>query len=251
MSSQPHSLEEYDYQRQESEENRDSEVEAHKLLRRIAEGDSSAFWKLWEAHRQYLYTLCLKQMGGIHTDAEDALSRSMIRALDRLPMHAGKIRNLKAWLARLTNNLCIDIHRESRREARGFDNIEELTEAHSEVLSPTIESPEELVLRQETGAYLYRLIKGLPPNLFKPFVLHFFQGETYNDIAFQLNLSNENVRKRIQHARALLRAGLAGKDIAPAEMGEGLAQQTSTMVRQHFSERDRSTISMRRKSLRH
>jgi RNA polymerase sigma factor (sigma-70 family) len=182
------------------------------LLRRIAQGDSAAFWKVWEAYRPYLYTLCLKQMGGIHTDAEDALSRTMIKAVDRLPAHADKIRNLKAWLARLTNNLCIDMHRESRREARGVDNIEDIAEAYCQTISTAIESPEEMVLRRETGTYLYSLIKRLPPNLYEPFVLHFFHGESYTDIAVQLDLSNDNVRKRIQQARAILREGLAKND---------------------------------------
>ncbi len=219
MSSRPHLLKEYDYHQQQAfEENHsEGELETHQLLRRIAEGDSSAFWKVWQAYRQYLYTLCLKQMGGSPSDAEDALSRAMIKALDRLPAHADKIRNLKAWLARLTNNLCIDMHRESRREARGFDNIEELTDAHYERLSPLIESPEELVLRREAGTHVYGLIKRLPPNLYKPFVLHFFQGETYTDIAIQLDLSNDNVRKRIQQARAVLREGLARKDVTVAQ----------------------------------
>ena len=217
MSLRLHSPKEYDYQRRGLEEDH-SEPETQ-LLRRIAAGDSSAFWKIWEAYQPYLYTLCLKQMGGIHTDAEDALSRTMIKALDRLPAHADRVRNLKAWLARLTNNLCIDMHRESRREARGVDNIEDIIDAHCETLSPLIESPEELVLRRETGTYVYSLIKRLPPNLYEPFVLHFFHGETYTDIAIQLDLSNDNVRKRIQQARAMLREGLAKIDVPFTESG--------------------------------
>lgn len=201
----------YDYQRALEEEPSESEPQ---LLGRIAEGDTSAFWKIWEAYQQYLYTLCLKQMGGIHTDAEDALSRTMIKALDRLPAHADRIRNLKAWLARLTNNLCIDMHRESRREARGVDNIEDIIDAQCETFSPLIESPEELALRREAGTHVYSLIKRLPPNLYEPFVLHVFHGETYTDIAIQLDLSNDNVRKRIQQARARLREGLAGNEVA-------------------------------------
>lgn len=219
MSLRLHSPKEYEPQRRALEEDpSESEPEMH-LLRRVAGGDTAAFWKIWEAYRQYLYTLCLKQMGGIHTDAEDALSRTMIKALDRLPAHADRIRNLKAWLARLTNNLCIDMHRESRREARGVDNIDDIIDAHCETLSPLIESPEELVLRRETGTYVYSLIKRLPPNLYDPFVLHFFHGETYTDIAIQLDLSNDNVRKRIQQARAILREGLARNDVASTENG--------------------------------
>lgn len=218
MSLRFHSPKDCAYQRRALEEDlSESELETQ-LLRRIAAGDSSAFWILWEAYQPYLYTLCLKQMGGIHTDAEDALSRTMIKALDRLPAHADRIRNLKAWLARLTNNLCIDMHRESQREARGVDNIEDIIDAHCEMLS-LIESPEELVLRRETGTHVYSLIKRLPPNLYEPFVLHFFHGETYTDIAVQLDLSNDNVRKRIQQARAMLREGLARNDFTPTETG--------------------------------
>ncbi|HYY56289.1 MAG TPA: sigma-70 family RNA polymerase sigma factor [Pyrinomonadaceae bacterium] len=190
------------------------------MLAAIADGDSSAFWKVWETYRKYLYTLCLRQMGGSHSDAEDALSRAMIKACDRLPEHAGKITNLKAWLARLTNNLCIDIHRERKRRAEGVENIEEITDADYEALSHSIESPEEVVLRRETRLYLYRLINELPPNLFEPFILHFFHGEAYRDVAVQLNLSNENVRKRIQQARATLRDKLAKNHSGLAETAE-------------------------------
>lgn len=45
----------YDYQRALEEDPSDSEPQ---LLRRIADGDTAAFWKIWEAYQQYLYTLC-------------------------------------------------------------------------------------------------------------------------------------------------------------------------------------------------
>ena len=39
---------------------------------------------------------------------------------------AEKITNLRAWLTRLTHNLCIDIHRERRRKAMQMEDIEEI-----------------------------------------------------------------------------------------------------------------------------
>src|SRR4030095_7123701 len=58
---------------------------AQALLCSVAEGDSSAFWILWERYRRYLYAVCLKHMKGVPEDAEDALSRVMLKAWDRLP----------------------------------------------------------------------------------------------------------------------------------------------------------------------
>jgi hypothetical protein len=41
-------------------------------------------------------------MDGVREDAEDALSRSMLRALEKLPRVCGRIENVRAWLSRLT-----------------------------------------------------------------------------------------------------------------------------------------------------
>lgn len=64
------------------------------------------------------------------------------------------------------------------------------------------------------------MIARLKPNLRTPFILRFFHDISYNDIASQLDLSPENVRKRIQQARAVLqdrlgeyRAGLIGSGV--------------------------------------
>ena len=57
---------------------------ARVLLDRLAEGQTPAFWELWAIYRPHLYHICLSHMGGVREDAEDALSRAMLRALDTL-----------------------------------------------------------------------------------------------------------------------------------------------------------------------
>lgn len=179
------------------------------LLRRLADGDAAAFWDVWNIHRNYLYSICLREMRGVRADAEDALSRVMIKARVRLPEHAGRISNLKAWLARLTHNQCVDIHRERTRQTRGVENIEEMADADYISLARRIPTPEEMVLQRERRLRLRRLIEDLPPNLGRPFVLHFLQDVSYAEIAVRLNLSDDNVRKRIQQARAFLRGRMS------------------------------------------
>ena len=109
------------------EQNAERAEEARSLLRCFAEGDSTAFWKLWEGYRKHLFGVCLRQMGGNREEAEDALSRAMLKALERLPFYAREVTNPKAWLTRLIRNLCLDIHRERERRARGMQGLEEIT----------------------------------------------------------------------------------------------------------------------------
>ncbi|MBW4576204.1 MAG: RNA polymerase sigma factor [Aphanothece sp. CMT-3BRIN-NPC111] len=178
------------------------------LLTSLSQGDRSAFWQLWVRYQDYLYSRCLTWMAGNHMDASEALSRAMLKAWDKLPDYAGKITNLKAWLTRLTHNLCVDMHRERNRGARGIESIEEIAVGEDETVASTFESPDSAVLRHELGAIVRREIDALPPRLREPFILRCCQEMSYQDVAQRLTLSNDNVRKRIQQAREILQKQL-------------------------------------------
>jgi RNA polymerase sigma factor (sigma-70 family) len=182
--------------------------EVRQLLCNLADGKISAFWTLWDAYRVHLYHLCLWQMEGVREDAEDALSRCMLRALEKLPRISGEIENVEGWLCRLTINLCVDIHREHRREARRVQNIEDVLPDAGRALRLDADTPEEACLSREAIGYVYDVVNDLPIRLREPFALRFFQEMAYAEIAERLLLSIENVRKRIQQARDILRQKL-------------------------------------------
>lgn len=179
------------------------EEQTRQLLLSFADGNSGAFWRLWDMYQGHLYHLCLWQMDGVREDAEEALSRAMLRTLNKLPSKGPQIQNLRAWLSKLTLNLCVDLHRERSRQLRRFKSIEEV---HlGDLVMAAADSPEETFLNREVLAYVCRAVDALPPRLREPFVLRFFQEMAYRDIAERLILSTENVRKRIQQARVILR----------------------------------------------
>lgn len=185
------------------------EEQTRELLCRVAEGNTPSFWMLWDLHKGHLYHLCLWQMGGVREDAEDALSRAMLRALEKLPNNACKIENFRAWLSRLTLNLCVDMHRERRRQVRRLESFENaLPGSNDRVLAADADSPEEGLINREMFAYVCRAVDDLPQRLREPFVLRFFQEMDYREIAECLILSTDNVRKRIQQARDILREQL-------------------------------------------
>jgi RNA polymerase sigma factor (sigma-70 family) len=184
------------------------EEQTRQLLRSFAGGDVDAFWRLWDLHNRHLYHLCLWQMGGIQDDAEEALSRAMLRAFEKLPSNSHQIQNFRAWLSKLTLNLCVDVHRERTRQIRRLKSIEDLWFDASDLLTAVANSPEEAFLSREVFGHLCNEVDDLPLPLREPFVLRFFQEMAYRDIATRLILSTENVRKRIQQARDILRQRL-------------------------------------------
>ncbi len=139
-------------------------------------------------------------------DAEDALSQAMIKAWKQWPKYSQSIINPQAWLSELIHNLCVDIHRQRQRVK--IENIDDIEFIDSTKLIPYIECGESTLIRDELRVYLYHQIESLPCRLRYPFVLHYWQKKTYKEIAKQLSISQDSVRKRAKQARIILQKQL-------------------------------------------
>lgn len=147
-------------------------------------------------------------MGGVRADAEDALSRAMLRAFEKLKSQAAEVVNLRAWLTTLTYHLCMDIHRERAGRELSVGSLEQVSADEADARAGDALSPEDTYSRAEEGARLRRAVDELPHSLREPFMLRFFDEMEYDEIARRLGLTPANVRKRIQQARTLLRKKL-------------------------------------------
>ncbi len=168
--------------------------------------DCADFWLLWQKHQNYLYRRCLRWMGGNPTEAEDALSRAMLKAWEKVQEYAGKITNLKSWLTRLTHNLCMDIHRQRSRSANRVEDIEAIGD--SLVLVCSEDTPQIILEIEEKNIQIHRAIEKLPSRLRQTFILHFYQELSYQEIAQLQEISYDNVCKRISQGRKILRKEL-------------------------------------------
>lgn len=182
----------------------------------LTQNNCQEFWQLWESSQDYFYNLCLKWMGGNSHDAEDALNQAMLKAWNEWQKNVNKIIYPKAWLTRIIYNFCMDLHRKHKREATGIENIDDIKFADYPAFASRVGFPESNILALEMRAYLRHQIESLPDRLRHPFILHCCQEKSYQDIAKHLALSEENVRKRIQEARRILKKQLkkylAGED---------------------------------------
>jgi len=140
-------------------------------------------------------------MGGNPTDAEDALSRAMLKAWEKVQKYAaGEISNFKAWLTTLTRNLCVDIYCERSRGANRVEDIE----------GYAMSEKQELVRSEEKRMVIRRAIDNLPTRLRETFILCFYDELSYPEIAQQQEISYQNVCKRMPQARKIWQEELRG-----------------------------------------
>jgi len=164
------------------------------------------FWRDFFAHRALFQRMCLRWLGGNHHDAEDALSRGALRALDFLHRHPDGVDKFRPWMLRILQNLCADM-----REMQ--DRIAELPGGDAEderalgCASPAT-APDRALYARELRGVLDEALAGLPEWLQGVFRVHVVDEVEYAEICRRFQISPENARQRIQQARKRLRVSL-------------------------------------------
>jgi len=176
----------------------------HLYIDRLTKGDHAAFWSIWCCYEQDLTRCCRAWLNNDAFAVEEARSRAMFRAWDKLPLYAAQISNLKAWLYQLTYHICMELHRERQKDLERHVDIDALVSDEDDSLVVAEDSPEPLLLRNEVAQRLVQAVAQLPSHLQEPFVLRFYEEQSCQDIAQQLGLTLDTVYKRIQQARERL-----------------------------------------------
>lgn len=151
-------------------------------------------------------------MKGSHDQAQDALSKAMLLAREKLPVHFANIQNINGWLTRLTSNICIDMLRKQKKEILSCNLPDSFDYNNSISWSEFSGSPENKFLVEQKMEIVYQAINRLPSRLKEPMMLHLFMQIPYKEIAFEFNITCQNVRKRIQQARDMLQEILGQYD---------------------------------------
>lgn len=122
-------------------------------------------------------------------DVQDVLQEVMLKCMKKMPVFHDK-EHEKAWLLRVTVNLCKDMLRFRRRHQ--YLDIETLDIESTQV--------------QDEG--LLREIALLPPKWRVVIILHYVEGYSLKEIAKILTISENAVKKRMQRAKDALKKRL-------------------------------------------
>ncbi len=174
------------------------------LLRQFcAHQDEVAFRALVGRHGAMVFDLCRNLLGN-EADAEDAFQATFL-ILARKGKTIRKQASVGSWLYGVA-------YRTACRARANFAKRQRL-----EPVTPdaALVSPADDLSWREVRGVLHEEITRVSDSLRAPLVLCYLEGKTQEQAAFQLGVSKETVKNRLERARALLRLRLTRRGLGP------------------------------------
>lgn len=175
------------------------------LLKRAAKGDMEAFEALIIQYEKFIYNISLRIMGNAE-DAKD-ISQEVIIKIYRNLSSCADIEYLRAWVARVTYNTCMDeLRRRKGKVTESYDAAIVLGDetAERQIVDPAA-GPEALLLRKEMAGLLQKGLDCLSEEHRTLVVLRDVQGLSYEEIAQGMDIPLGTVKSRISRGRSALK----------------------------------------------
>lgn len=182
------------------------------LLERLQDGEDGAWLEVMQKYEpmlyRFAYSLCKN-----HADAEDAVSLTLVRLHQNLYILDPKI-GFKAWLFRITRNICYDIRFRSpeRRSVSLNTYLDGQDEMPIRELPDPSPSPEEQYIMAEQSQNLQNEIGFLPGYQKQALSMYYLEGKNYEEIAKATGSSIGTIKSRLSRARTMLRRRLSSQE---------------------------------------
>ncbi|MCC6989573.1 MAG: sigma-70 family RNA polymerase sigma factor [Acidobacteria bacterium] len=178
------------------------------LLRRCAAGDELACAELVTTHERMVYQLAFHLLG-TREEALDLSQEVFLRVFRMMGTFRGQS-SLRPWIYRIVINQARNRQRWWRRRRQSDQvSLDQHVEAHGELPQRAdVAAPDRLLARKEAAARLWRAMDRLPFDQRTAVVLREFDGLSYEEIAFSLDIAVGTVKSRLTRARQALRADL-------------------------------------------
>lgn len=155
----------------------------------ISKEDKNLLEYLYNNYKQIMYYIALKILKNSF-DAEDAVSEAFIKIIKHLDkIDIENYTKTKSFLIVVTKHISIDIYRKRNKE-----NTLPIEDFEYSISTNPIE-------HHENMRDLISLMKKLPDNYYNVLILKYYHGFNDDEISKILDISKENVRKRITRAK--------------------------------------------------
>jgi RNA polymerase sigma factor (sigma-70 family) len=161
-------------------------------------GDRQAFGKIVTRYQRLLCSLAYSSLGSL-SESEDVAQEAFVEAWKKLGNLRGP-EKLKSWLCGI---LRFKISHHLRKEARQLvRHAGELTE--SDVLESSDEAIEDVAMREEEQALLWKALDTVPETYRETLILYYREHRSLEHVACELDLSEDAVKQRLSRGRKLL-----------------------------------------------
>jgi len=174
------------------------------LIEAAQSGDTAAFDRLVERHREQIYRLMVRVCHH-PDDAEEVAYEAFARAYEKLEQFEGRS-SFVSWLGRISTNLCL-----RRRQGKQVETVP--LEAEHDPSDD--DSPERQAIRREMHCIVRSAVANLPEPDQSVLRLRDIEELSGEETAARLGLSLPAVKARLHRARKTLRARLDSELLAP------------------------------------
>lgn len=191
----------------DDDQERERSRERH-LLRRAAAGDKWAFQQLVSVHQRPIAAL-IQRLARHPDDVEDILQETILRAWKGLPTFRGEAK-FSTWLYRIAVNTTFKWQRRHAGERNAVSLSDWLAQNRLEEVGhgagAETHEPEEALEQRERSERLRAAVAALPPKQRDVVTMHYFDGQTCDEIGAALGCSVGTVWSRLHYACKRLRA---------------------------------------------
>jgi RNA polymerase sigma-70 factor (ECF subfamily) len=166
------------------------------IIKKVLSGDADAYSSLVARYHVGLIIHCQRFMGE-REDAEDIAQDAFIKAFNNLPAFNPDKAKFSTWLYKIATNTALD----SLRKQKRFVPTEDI-EQMADIAAPDYEA-------EETKRTIRDAVHKLRPSYRQVIEAYYWRGETYEQIANNLNIPINSVRTRLHRAKQQLRSDLS------------------------------------------
>lgn len=169
------------------------------VVLRVREGDPGAFEDLMALTDMKVLGVAWRILGDRDL-AKDAAQEVYLRVHRSLASYRPG-ESFRAWMHRITVNVCFDLMRKRGPRMASFEDLDGLDHAH-----PGADQAEEALLLDQRRALVRRALQGLSPAERAALVLRDIEGLSTEEAAKALGVRPATVRSQISSARAKVQA---------------------------------------------
>ncbi|WP_207422689.1 MULTISPECIES: RNA polymerase sigma factor [Desertivirga] len=173
------------------------------LVGRAKEGDQKAYAELMQRYKDSIYFMALKMVNN-KDDAMDLTVETFGKAFENIEKYKPDFA-FSTWLFRIATNNCIDFIRKKRINLVSINSMvdDEGDDRPLQIKSDTL-NPEETSIKKQQQEQLKIIVDKLPLRYKTLIMLRYFDEQSYEEIAQQLDLPLGTVKAQLFRARDLL-----------------------------------------------
>lgn len=171
------------------------------IIERILKGEKSLYELIVRRFNPYLYKIG-RSYNYNHEDTQDLMQETFIDAYKNLSQFEGRA-NFKTWIIRIMMNNCY-----RKREKSSFKNeiMQDANEHSTPLFTNKNNDTDKIIQNRELGHIIEKALVKIPMDYRMVFSLREINGLNVSETAEMLNISEANVKVRLNRAKTMLRS---------------------------------------------